>query len=81
MSERLHVDWTRCTARGLCVELLPELLTTDDWGYPRFRRNPTDPTVPPRLSGYAEAAVTQCPRQALRLLPGSPRPEHRQRPG
>ena len=40
MSERLVVDWVACDGRGLCVELVPELLTADDWGYPvaRVRR-------------------------------------------
>ena len=73
MSQRLQVDWTRCTARGLCIELLPELLTADDWGYPNSRTNKPSPTVPPRLAGYAEQAVAQCPRQALRLLSSEPR--------
>lgn len=79
MSQRLHVDWTRCTARGLCIELLPELLTADDWGYPRSRATTSTPTVPPRLTGYAEQAVAQCPRQALRLLASEPRKENRRR--
>jgi ferredoxin len=70
VSEHLHVDWTRCTARGLCIELLPELLTADDWGYPRSRTGAPNPTVPPRVAGYARQAVTECPRQALRLLSG-----------
>ena len=81
MSERLDVDWTRCTARGLCIELLPELLSADDWGYPRSRTDRPTPTVPPRLAGYAAQAVAECPRQALRLLAGAPRgkAQHRRR--
>ena len=31
---RLVVDWTRCQARGLCAELLPEAVALDEWGYP-----------------------------------------------
>ena len=31
---RVHVDWTRCDGHGSCAELLPELLDTDDWGFP-----------------------------------------------
>ena len=31
---RVHVDWTRCDGHGACAELLPELLETDEWGYP-----------------------------------------------
>ena len=63
---RLHIDWTTCDGRGLCTELVPELLDRDEWGYPL----PRDPgtTVPPRLRAHARAAVAQCPRLALRLL-------------
>ena len=80
MSERLHVDWTRCTGRGLCIELLPELLDADDWGYPRSRAQGHAPPVPARLSGYAQQAVAECPRQALRLLPSSTPDHGRDRP-
>ncbi|HSP36986.1 MAG TPA: ferredoxin [Frankiaceae bacterium] len=62
---RLSVDWTRCDGRGLCVELLPELIARDDWGYPIIRRA----EVPDRLGNYARQAVRVCPRLALRLLP------------
>ena len=31
---RLTVDLIACDGRGLCAELLPELITLDDWGYP-----------------------------------------------
>ena len=68
MSARLQVDWTRCTGRGLCIELLPEVFSADDWGYPHSRADGPAPVVPERLSGYAEQAVAECPRQALRLL-------------
>jgi ferredoxin len=30
----LAIDWTACDGRGWCIELLPELLTQDRWGYP-----------------------------------------------
>jgi ferredoxin len=36
-TQRLHVDWTRCDGRGLCVELLPDVLRRDPWGYPLAR--------------------------------------------
>lgn len=70
MTDRLHVDWTRCGARGLCLELVPELLTPDDWGYPLSRTGETAPVVPRRLAEHAERAVAECPRLALRLVPG-----------
>ena len=60
MTDRLHVDWTRCEARGLCLELVPELLAADDWGYPLSRTRDAAPAVPPRLAGHAERAVAEC---------------------
>jgi ferredoxin len=71
MTERLHVDWTRCGARGLCLELVPELLVPDDWGYPLSRTGGTAPVVPFRLAEHAERAVAECPRLALRLASDS----------
>ncbi|MCM4078430.1 ferredoxin [Paractinoplanes hotanensis] len=61
---RLHVDWTACDGRGLCAELLPELLVEDDWGYPVPRG---DMSVPPALEPAARQAVDRCPALALRL--------------
>jgi ferredoxin len=62
----LHIDWTRCDGRGLCVELLPELLTRDDWGYP-VGGDGTDVAVPVLLQDAARDAMALCPVQALRL--------------
>jgi ferredoxin len=64
---RLHIDWTACDGRGLCIELLPELLDRDDWGYP-IPREGNDPNIPVGLRSVARRAVAQCPRLALRLL-------------
>jgi ferredoxin len=64
---KLHIDWTACDGRGLCTELLPELLDRDPWGYPRPRDGSRDPTVRPKLAKHAQHAVAQCPRLALRL--------------
>jgi len=60
----LRIDWTACDGRGLCAELLPELLAADDWGYPVIRGAVE---VPAALAGHAERAVRACPRRALRL--------------
>lgn len=65
---RLHIDWTRCDGRGLCTELLPELLDRDDWGYPVSRDRTREPEVTDAQLKYAKAAVKKCPRLALRLL-------------
>lgn len=64
---KLHIDWTVCDGRGLCMELLPELLGRDDWGYPVLR-TPRGAAVPRELLDAAEEAVVACPKRALKLL-------------
>lgn len=71
---RLHIDWTKCDGRGLCVELLPEALTRDDWGYPvaaRGRvREAADKSNVPLTGAELGAAVDAekfCPLLALRI--------------
>lgn len=65
---KLHIDWTRCDGRGLCIELLPEVLTEDDWAYPLAKDGSgNDVAVPKKLRTFAEQAVAQCPRAALTL--------------
>ena len=68
-AQRLHVDWTRCDGHGSCVELLPELLALDDWGFPVSRSGERDPAVPTALEGHARRAQKACPLLALRLIP------------
>lgn len=71
MSETaLHVDRVACDGRGLCLELLPELLTADPWGYPGGRDGRRDTAVPVALRREAEQAVRDCPRLALSLRRG-----------
>lgn len=69
-SARLHIDWTRCDGRGLCTELLPELLNRDAWGYPLpiQTSNRSGVIVPPHLVDAAQSAIRVCPLAALRLL-------------
>jgi ferredoxin len=67
MTTRLHIDWTACHGRGSCVELLPEILASDDWGYPLPRDGTREAAVPDVLDGHARRAVRYCPRLALRL--------------
>lgn len=69
VTERLAVDWTRCRARGLCAELLPERVTADEWGYPLIDDRP----LPAGLLAHARRAVAACPVQALVLRPDAPR--------
>ncbi len=69
MATELLIDRTRCVGHGSCAELLPELLTLDEWGYPS---NPAGP-VPEHLQRFARRAVTTCPVLALRLAEAAAR--------
>jgi len=59
----LVVDRIACDGFGMCAELLPELISLDDWGYPIVR----DGGVPDALLDHARRAVAVCPVLALRL--------------
>jgi ferredoxin len=67
VSDTLRIDWTRCAARGACVELLPELLVRDDWGYPLPTDGGSTAAVPRARRRDAREAARTCPRLALRL--------------
>ena len=60
---RIEVDWPACRARGLCFEVLPEIVRLDDWGYPVVEGPVTD-----ALLAHAREAVRMCPQLALRLV-------------
>jgi ferredoxin len=60
---RLRVDPIACDGRRICAEILPELITLDDWGFPIV----SDDDVPGSLLGEAREAVRICPKLALRL--------------
>jgi ferredoxin len=64
---RLHIDWTACEGRGLCMELAPELLERDDWGYP-LALAPRGSDVTAERLAVAQEAVAACPKRALKLL-------------
>jgi ferredoxin len=66
---RLRVNPIACSGHGLCAELLPELVTLDDWGYPVLAG---DGAIPARLARAARRAVTDCPALALALASASP---------
>ncbi len=63
MSARLRVNPIMCDGHALCVDLLPELIRLDDWGYPIL----DDPEVPPELLALARRAADACPTLALIL--------------
>lgn len=63
MSTVLRVDWPSCAARGVCHELLPEIVDLDEWGYPVVRDE-----VTAELLSAAREAARSCPQLALRLV-------------
>ncbi|MBB1154216.1 ferredoxin [Amycolatopsis dendrobii] len=60
---RLTVDPIACRAHGLCADVLPELITVDEWGYPVVHGGP----VTESLLAEARRAAAACPALALRL--------------
>jgi ferredoxin len=62
---RLHltIDPIACDAYGYCAEILPEVISLDEWGYPIVPRDP----IPARLSKVARRAMRDCPRNAITL--------------
>jgi ferredoxin len=63
VSSKLRVNPIACDAHGLCSELLPELITLDDWGYPIVPEG----SIPPELEDHARRAAEACPTLALIL--------------
>lgn len=64
ITTRLGVNPIACSGHGACSELLPELITLDEWGYPIIADGGR---VPARLDRTARRAVTDCPTLALHL--------------
>jgi ferredoxin len=61
MSVTLRVNPIMCEGHGMCAELLPEIITLDQWGYPLLAARP----VPRHLAGHAWRAAQACPTLAL----------------
>ena len=61
---RLVVDPTACDGRGVCAELLPEIVTLDRWGYPVVG----DGAIGADLYELAAEAAASCPRLALHVV-------------
>ncbi len=59
----LRVDRIACSGHGVCAELLPELVTLAERGYPVLAPGP----VPPDLVRHARRGVSACPALALTL--------------
>jgi ferredoxin len=60
---RIAIDRIRCDGRGLCAEILPELIRLDDWGYPIIAPGP----IPKELLPLAQRATESCPLLALAI--------------
>lgn len=65
---QILIDPVKCDAYGYCAELLPEVITLDEWGYPLVDGKP----IPSDLVAVARRAARDCPRRAIAL---------RERPG
>lgn len=63
---KVTVNPIACSGHGVCAELLPELISLDEWGYPVIAG---DGVIPARLGRTARRAVTDCPALALFLAP------------
>jgi ferredoxin len=62
----LKVNPILCDGFGHCHELAPELVETDEWGYPIIVSTPVPSSDVAALQS-AKYAVRGCPRQALRI--------------
>ncbi len=59
----ITVNPIACDGHGMCAELLPEMITLDDWGYPIVSSS----DVPVHLEPLARRARDLCPTLALLL--------------
>jgi ferredoxin len=64
MSTIITVDPIACQAYGYCAELLPELVSLDEWGYPVVDHGAIDP----QHLELARRAAKDCPRRAFLLV-------------
>ena len=63
MNMKIRVNPVLCDGYGQCAELLPEVVTLDEWGYPIIATT----SVGGELQPMARRAVAMCPRLALSL--------------
>jgi ferredoxin len=64
LKQRLRVNPILCDAVGYCAEIVPELISVDDWSFPIVDSRPIDDE---RVLNHARRAVSTCPRLALLL--------------
>jgi ferredoxin len=60
---KIILDPVACDGFGYCVEILPEVLRFDEWGFPVVAEG----EVPDKVLRAARQAVEFCPRRALAL--------------
>jgi ferredoxin len=65
---QLRINPINCRAHGLCADLLPEMVSLDEWGYPIL---PSE-AVPEALLQHARRAAAACPSLALRVTRPEP---------
>jgi ferredoxin len=61
---RIIINPADCDGFGFCAQILPELLSLDEWGFPVVRED----EVPESLVQAARLAAHLCPRKAVLLL-------------
>jgi ferredoxin len=64
IKRRIRVNPILCNGYGYCAEIVPELISLDDWGFPIVSTSTIEDDKVLRL---AERAVATCPRLALML--------------
>jgi len=62
VQRRLRVNPILCQGYGYCAEIVPELISLDDWGFPIISSKAIDDD---NLLHLAHRAVATCPRLAL----------------
>jgi ferredoxin len=67
VNDRLRVNPILCSGHGLCAELLPEVVTLDEWGYPVMSGEP----IPDGLDKMVRRAIADCPALALIRVPAT----------
>jgi ferredoxin len=68
VSRVLRLNPVACAGHGACAELLPEVISLDEWGYPVLAPGP----VPAGLARRARRAVAACPALALAMADSAP---------
>jgi ferredoxin len=62
LQRQLRVNPILCNGFGYCAEIVPELISLDDWGFPIVSSRSIEDD---KLLGLARRAVATCPRLAL----------------